>query len=916
MKKRKILVLFPLLGLLLSGCTFQEGYTTTKNWISDHIIQPIKNLFNKNKSSGGGSDSGKDSGKDSGDDSGKTDPGTAEHAGTMSDPFTGADANAIAAALDDGAYSSTAYYVKGVVQEAAFGGDNFGNFDITIEDGFIGYRMKNGETKASFHDGDIIQGDIVLMYGKIKNYKGTYELDGTQAGGAYVVSVERPAPTDAELTSISIGGTAKTEYSAGESYSHAGLTVTAHYSDNASQDVTSFVSWSYSKATAAVGDDSVIITAEYKGKSDSLNVSVKVAAPHAGTEDDPLTGGDANVIAAALPSGSYSTDSYYVQGVVQSIDEAFNPQFGNYSFSIEDGFKGYRMKKANNTAFNEGDVAVGYIVKMYGRIKNYNGTYELDGTANGGAYVVSVTTEIVDVASVTLAQGEDTLNLELGKAGANLHATVLPENATNKAVQWSSDNEAIATVTQEGYVEPKGVGDTYIRVASQADSSKEAVCHVYVTESQATVTSIVISGSPNKTSYTVGEDFDPTGLVVTAHYSDNDEQNITSLVVANWTASPNQAALGITSVTFSVTYEQHSDSIEVVVSVSEAKGTVDHPYTVAEARAAIDKGEGLTDVYATGIVSEIVTPFSSQYNNISFNISADGSKTGDQLQGFRTTVSSADDVAVGDTVVLFGTLKKFNSTYEFDAGNTIYSRVVPTVSSVIISGTPSQTTYGVGQAYSHDGLIATATLSNGAEIDVSGEATWTPSKVNAEAGDQSVSFTASYGGETSPSFSFGITISDVPVEVETEIYKLDGTTTGGSSGYAEASSITQGTLSWSVVANTTMNPWRFGGKGAQVRNCESTTAVSTDDVTKVVVTTGTATCTVNSVTLKVGTSQGSGDISEISITSGLTSATLEFARPANTSWASRYFTIVFDVTCASGSNQYVQFKSAQFYAMK
>lgn len=110
-----------------------------------------------------------------------------------------------------------------------------------------------------------------------------------------------------------------------------------------------------------------------------------------------------------------------------------------------------------------------------------------------------------------------------------------------------------------------------------------------------------------------------------------------------------------------------------------APGTENNPYTVAQARAAIDAGEGVNDVYATGIVSEIVTAYSSQYGNISYNISADGSTEADQLQAYRgksyngENFTSEDDIQVGDIVVVYGDLKNYNGTYEFDAGNQLVS---------------------------------------------------------------------------------------------------------------------------------------------------------------------------------------------------------------------------------------------------
>lgn len=128
-------------------------------------------------------------------------------------------------------------------------------------------------------------------------------------------------------------------------------------------------------------------------------------------------------------------------------------------------------------------------------------------------------------------------------------------------------------------------------------------------------------------------------------------------------------------------YEAASKTFTVTIVDPNAPGTKNNPYTVAQARAAIDAGTGLTDVYAKGIVSEIVTPYNSQYGNISYNISADGLTTSDQLQAYRgkdqngANFTKADAIQVGDEVVVFGNLKKHNSTYEFEQDNQLVSLV-------------------------------------------------------------------------------------------------------------------------------------------------------------------------------------------------------------------------------------------------
>lgn len=146
--------------------------------------------------------------------------------------------------------------------------------------------------------------------------------------------------------------------------------------------------------------------------------------------------------------------------------------------------------------------------------------------------------------------------------------------------------------------------------------------------------------------------------------------------------------VGAGSVTFTASfagveneYNSASDTYKMTVTNSDpnASGTKNNPYTVAQARNAIDAGTGITGVYAKGIVSKIVTAYNSQYGNISYNISEDGTEESDQLQAYRgfgiggAWFTSKDDIQVGDEVVIYGNLKKYNSTYEFDAGNQLVS---------------------------------------------------------------------------------------------------------------------------------------------------------------------------------------------------------------------------------------------------
>ena len=147
------------------------------------------------------------------------------------------------------------------------------------------------------------------------------------------------------------------------------------------------------------------------------------------------------------------------------------------------------------------------------------------------------------------------------------------------------------------------------------------------------------------------------------------------------------------------------------------------------------------------------------------------------------------------------------------------------------------------------------------------------------------------------------------------IYKLDGTKTGGSSAYADASTITQNDVSWSVVGNTTQNPWRIGGKSLTKvdRTIASTKAISSG-VSKIVVTHGTASSiTVNSLKLIVASDKNFANVVSTITGTFKASNSTTFECPDGADWTNMFYKLVYNVTVSGSSNKFVQFKSAEFY---
>lgn len=90
----------------------------------------------------------------------------------------------------------------------------------------------------------------------------------------------------------------------------------------------------------------------------------------------------------------------------------------------------------------------------------------------------NVTVQAIAVTNVSL--NKSTINLQVG-GNETLTATVLPDNATNKNLTWSSSAPAIASVDQTGKVTAHAAGSATITVASVEDNTKAATCTVTVT---------------------------------------------------------------------------------------------------------------------------------------------------------------------------------------------------------------------------------------------------------------------------------------------------------------------------------------------------------------------------------------------------------------------------------------------------
>lgn len=133
------------------------------------------------------------------------------------------------------------------------------------------------------------------------------------------------------------------------------------------------------------------------------------------------------------------------------------------------------------------------------------------------------------------------------------------------------------------------------------------------------------------------------------------------------------APFTLTSTTTVKAIAKINEDYSQVAEKTFTKATV---MTVAQARTAIDAGGDLSNKYVKGIISQI-DDYNSTYSSITYWISDDGTTT-NQLEVYsglagvvKDAFTSVDDLKVGEEVTINGTLKKYQSTYEFDKNNTI-----------------------------------------------------------------------------------------------------------------------------------------------------------------------------------------------------------------------------------------------------
>lgn len=372
--------------------------------------------------------------------------------------------------------AKTAYYVGDTFVKptvtATF--SNGSTSDVTNSATFTGYNMSSAGNQT-----------VTVSY--------TNETTKTTS---YSITV-----TAVAVTSIEASGY-KTSFKIGDTFSFGG-TVTAHYNNGTTADVTSSASFSgYNMSTS--GNQTVTVT--YSGKSTTYQISVTDDSGATDTTEYTLINSTADLEAGKsyiITNGT--TGTVYAAAVTESTNKRRGTEVTISSGKITRG--------SSIMSFTLGGVSGSWTFET----ENYEGTdgYLASGTGASSNHL-RVTS---DVNTATISFNNDEAVITVGP------------HETRNIIRYNANNGSPIFACY---------------------SSGQAAVYLWKQVTSKVLSSISLDTSNVQTTFSVGDTFNYTGLVVTAHYSDLSSKTVTPTSVS----SPNMSTTGNKTVTVTYTEDE------------------------------------------------------------------------------------------------------------------------------------------------------------------------------------------------------------------------------------------------------------------------------------------------------------------------------------------------------------------------
>ncbi|MEE3450018.1 MAG: bacterial Ig-like domain-containing protein, partial [Acutalibacteraceae bacterium] len=574
-----------------------------------------------------------------------------------------------------------------------------------------------------------------------KNVTVTYE--GKTA--VFTVTVKAITIKRIEITAVP----SKTSYYVGETFDASGIKVIAHYNNDSQKDVSSSVTYSgFNSSTSGTKT----ITVTYEGKTAQFDVYIldnkveKITITKAPDKTVYYTGEEINLsgltVIAQYSNGSTEDVSSQIKGVrnfdntapgTQNVEIEYGGKTATFSVTvIKLEVERLELTPPTKTKYFVGqalDFTGMKVTAVYnnGSRKDVTADVTINGadTSTAGTKAVIVwyesksaefnitviQAEVVSLDFVPPTKTEYYIGESLDLSGMMVRAHF--SDGTSEIVSdkvtisgFDSTTEGVKTITVEY-------------------GSKSVSFEVTVYKKEAVLEYITVT-PPQKQNYFVGETFDPNGMSVIAHYSDESTVDITSHAIITGFDATTSGEKTITVEYMGFTASFDITVYEIVLEYISVTPPQKVQYIVGESPDMT--GFEATAYYSNGSVQNVTDKVS--------------------VNGFDTSSAGIKSVEVvfGDKTAYFEIIVSEKEIY-LD-----YIEVIP----------PETTTYYVGESLDTTGMKVTAYYSDGSTLDVT-------DSVNIYGFDSScidtIEITVEYMGKTA---SFYVTI----IELEDYIISL------------------------------------------------------------------------------------------------------------------------------------------------
>ena len=467
---------------------------------------------------------------------------------------------------------------------------------------------------------------------------------------------------------------AKMTYTVGEKFDFTGMVVKVNYTDGTGRESASGYTYTPSNPMNTAGQQKIVVT--YGGKSTGFKVTVNEKTV-------------SSITIKKLPAK-----------MTYTVDEKFDSTG--------------MIVKVNYTDGTSKEITSGYTYTPTGAM-NAAGQQKIVVTYGSKSTGFKVTVNDKTVSSITIKKLPKKMTYTVGEKF----------DSTGMIVKVNYANGTTKEITSGYTYTPTGamntVGKQTIAVAYK-ESGVTKGTGFKVTVNDKTMSSITIKKLPSKMTYTVGEKFDPTGMIVKVNYSDGTTKEITSGYTNTPTGAMNTAgkqtiavaykANGVTKGTgFKVTVNEKTvSSISIKKLPSKMTNTAGEKFDPTGMIVKVNYADGTSREITSGYT---YTPTGAMNTvgkqTIAVAYKANGVTKG---TGFKVTVNEK------------------------------------TVFSISIKKLPKKMTYTAGEKFDPTGMIVKVNYSDGTSREITSGYTYTPTGAMNTAGKQTIAVAYKESGVT------------------------------------------------------------------------------------------------------------------------------------------------------------------------